>query len=274
MSDKAFNGIHLTRDYYKDFMPPDLQWNVSEVADDFTLYDLFFLVYRMELSVPGIAATFGMSEFEAFWDQIQLDRDSDDIDDVEYLQLYWSLDYDIKVIKRKSPKPQSAVCKRLGMPDDEDYVDDPKIARMPNLMSFHGIGPHCHVAEFEPDKFDNTHICDDDERCISDSGYGVEFSPINNLAHLPIHVLPQVEFFPPYVEKNRDFKRTSFTLTIEPTLWCFITSIFWELTFCGFTPGEVADKRGDLIDRVDEAKAHFDQMDKDKKEEGNKSNGN
>lgn len=274
MSDKAINGIHLTKDYYKDFMPSDLQWNVSEVANDFTLYDLFFLVYRMELDVLGITVTFGMPEFEAFWDQIQLDREPDDIDDVKYLQLYWSLDYDIRTTKRKIPKKQNKFEKQLGLPSDEDHWDDPKIATMPNLMSFHGIGPHCHVQEFEPDNFNDSHICDNDDRCMEDSGYGIEFSPVNDLAHLPIRVSPQIEFFPPYIESNRDFKRTGFRLTIEPTLWCFITSIFWELTFCGFTPNEVADKRSDLMNLADEAKAHFDQMDKNKKEEGDKSDGN
>ncbi|KKN98852.1 hypothetical protein LCGC14_0140930 [marine sediment metagenome] len=263
MSDKTSDGIHLTKDYYKDFMPSDLQWEVSKVADDFTLYDLFFLVYRMELIVPGIARTFGMPEFEAFWDQIQLDRDPDDIDDVEYLQLYWSLDYDTLTVKRTTPKKLSKACKRLGFPDDKDYWDDPKVATMRNLMSFHGIGPHCHVAEFDSDNLIDSHVCEDDDRCIKDSGYGIEFSPLNNLAHLPIRVSPQIEFFPPYVEPDRDFKRTGFTLTIEPTLYCFITSIFWELTFCGFTPNDVADKRDDLMSRVDEAKAHFKNLDKE-----------
>jgi len=268
MSDHASDGIHLTKNYYEEFMPSDLQWNVSEVADDFTLYDLFFLVYRMELSVPGIAATFGMPEFQAFWDQINLDREQDDKDDVEYLELYWSPGYDVRTVKRDTPKTQSDFCVQLGMPDDEDYWDDPKVAHLPNLMSFHGIGPLCHLEYDDSDILDDSHVCDDDDRCVKDSGYGVEFSPLNNLAHLSIRVSPKASFYPPFVETGRDFHRTGFELTIEPTLWCLITSVFWELTFCGFTPDEVSNKRGDIMDRVDEAKAHFDQMDKDEEEEG------
>lgn len=260
MSDHASDGIHLTKNYHAEFMPSDLQWNVTEVADDFTLYDLFFLVYRMELSVPGIAATFGMPEFQAFWDQINLDREQDDTDDVEYLELYWSPGYETRTVKRKNPKTQSSICKQLGLPDDEDYFDDPKVAQLANLMGFHGVGPGC------PSKDLDFHECGDD--CPEDSGYAVEFCPVNNLAHLPIRVSPKVSFFPPFVETGRDFHRTGFELIIDPTLWCLITSVFWELTFCGFTPNEVADKRSDIMDRVDEAKAHFDQMDKDEEEEG------
>ena len=33
------HGIHLTKDYYKEFSPTDLQWNVEEVAAHFTPYD-------------------------------------------------------------------------------------------------------------------------------------------------------------------------------------------------------------------------------------------
>ena len=60
MSDPAIDGIHLTKKYYKDFSPTDLQWTVSKVDDDFTLYDLFRLVYHANLMTPGIFSTFGM----------------------------------------------------------------------------------------------------------------------------------------------------------------------------------------------------------------------
>ena len=94
------NGIHLSKIYYKDFLPTDLQWNVLEVDEDFTLYDLLRLVYHANHMVPGIFATMGMSEFHAFWDQINLDRDQDDINDITYLELYWHPNYDTRKTKQ------------------------------------------------------------------------------------------------------------------------------------------------------------------------------
>lgn len=49
MCNAAENDIHLTKEYYKDFLPTDLQWTVTEVDYDFTLYDLFRLVYQAEI---------------------------------------------------------------------------------------------------------------------------------------------------------------------------------------------------------------------------------
>lgn len=247
MSDPASDGIHLTQEYYKDFLPTDLQWTVTKIDDNFTLYDLFRLVYHANHMIPGIFATLGMLEFQAFWDQIQLNRDPDDVDDVEYLELYWHLTYDTRKIKQTGkPTDQS---KSTLMDDGYNYWDDPKIAELPNLMAFHGIGPGC------PSKSLDFHECGDD--CPKVTRYAIEFTPVNNLAHLPIRVSPEVECFPPYVESDRDFHRTGFKLTIEPTLWCFITSIFWELTFAGSSPNEVSDHMKKISDSVIEAKKHF-----------------
>lgn len=250
------DNINLTKEYAREeFVPSDLQWQMDEIAENFTLYDLFCLVYRAEVLVPGICATFGMPEFSAFWDQINLPRDSDDKNDLEYLELYWHGDYDIRATKKTG---KSTDQKNHGdcMDSDENLWEDPKIVEMSNLMGFHGIGPLC------PQAYLDSHECGDDCK-KEDSGYAIEFTSVNNLKHLPIRVSPKVSFHPPYVESDRDFHRTGFELTIEPTLWCFITSIFWELTFCGYTPDAVADKRQELFDGVNEAKEHMRQLKKD-----------
>lgn len=261
MNDPSTYGIHLTKEYYKNFSPTDLQWTVTKIDDDFTLYDLFRLVHHADLIIPGIFFTMGISKFETFWNQIQLDRDSDDIDDVTHLELYWHPSYDIRTTK-KMGKPTDQKTNNILTNDNENYWDDPKICELPNLMSFHGIGPCCYVDYSNSKDYSNPHICDEDDRCLKESGYAIEFTPVNNLKHLPIHLSPKVEFFPPYVESDRDFHRTGFELTIEPTLWCFITSIFWELTFAGSNPDEVADQAREIFDRVDEAKEHYDKMEK------------
>jgi hypothetical protein len=228
MSDPSSEGINLTKGYFrKDFQLSDFQWDVTKVDDDFTLYDLFRLVNFAERLSPGISASLGMPQFKLFWDQINTAREPDDKDDVTYLELYWSPDYALK---------------------DDVNEEDPSKCEMPNLMSLHGMGPGCPSEEF--------HDCDED--CPKEHGYAIELSPVNNLAHLPIRVSPDVEFFPPYVESDRDFHATGFQLKIEPTLWCFITSIFWELTFMGSSPVDISGKREDLFNRVKEVEQHLD----------------
>lgn len=251
MSDPSRDGIHLTKDYYKDFLPTDLQWTVTQVDRDFTLYDLFLIVHRADQMIPGIFVTMGMLEFNAFWDQIQLDRDLDDDNDVEYLELYWHPGYDIRTTKKTGkPTDQGPIAGLSDLFDQKNnHWEDPKIADLPNLMSFHGVGTGC------PAACHDFHECGDD--CPKDTGYGIEFTPINNLVHLPIRVSPKIDFFPPYVESDREFHRTEFQLTIEPTLWCFITSIFWELTFAGSNPNEVADHMEKINDSIEGAKEHF-----------------
>jgi len=236
MSNPADNGIHLTKGYFrKNFQLSDFQWSITKVDDDFTLYDLFRLVNFAERLSPKISDSLGMSQFKLFWDQINTAREPDDKDDVTHLELYWSPDYDMRETK-KTGKSTDQSHGRF----DENIWDEPKICEMPNLMCLHGVGPGCPSAAF--------HECNSE--CPKTTGYAIEFTPVNNLAHLPIRVSPNVEFFPPYVESDRDFHATGFQLKIEPTLWCFITSVFWELTFMGSTPVDISDKNEYLLELV------------------------
>lgn len=249
MDDPSKHEVHLTKEYTRGrFRPSDLQWPVTEVADDFTLYDLFLLIKFADTMISDIPETLGMSEFDLFWKQINLPRDVGDEDDVSCLELYWGPDYEVRTtpktdIPTDQPSHSNAASRILGN-DTENYWSDPKIAEMSNLMSFHGTGPGCPSKDY--------HKCDSD--CPTETPYGIEFTTLNNLAHLPIRTLPTVEFYPPYIESDRDFKRTGFQLTIYPTLWCFITSILWELTFAGSTPNEISDKTKEIQEAVDEAK--------------------
>lgn len=254
MSDPAINGIHLTKDYYKDFLPTDLQWNITEIDEDFTLYDLFMIIDHAQQMIPGIPATMGMLNFDNFFKQIQLDRDTDDDEDVQYLELYWRGNYDTRITK-KTGKYTDQSKSALPIDQTNNYWDEPQIASLSNLMSFHGIGQGCPGVDID------CHECGDD--CPETSAYAIEFSPLNNLAHLPIRVSPRVEFYPPYVECDKEFHRTGFQLDIKPTLWCFITSILWELTFAGSDPNEISAHRESLQDGVKEAQQHFENMDEE-----------
>ena len=226
--DPSAFGVHLTKQYHRDdFRPSDFQWSVTEISDDFTLYDVFKLVALAERVTPGIAKTFGMSNFDLFWDQINKDRDPDYEVKSEYLELYWSAECDM---------------------EDDLNSEDPTKSELSGLMSFHGIGPGC--------------ICKDEHcECPETRGYGIEFTPVNNLAHLPIHVSPSVQFCPPFVQNESDFRRTGFQLTIDPTLWCLITSIFWELTFVDSTPDKIEDNSRQVFGKIEDIKRQLEELD-------------
>lgn len=242
MNDPAIEGITITKEYcINGFVPNDLQWNVVDIDGDVTLYDIFRLVYQAEIMVPGIAVVFGMSKFYCFWNQINMDRDPDDNNDVAYLELYWSYYYDVHTTQKTGKKTDQRGINKDHIGYNDNYWDDPKLGEMRNLMAFHGMGPGCPSKQF--------HECNSD--CPRETPYGIEFTSVNNLAHLPVQFSPKVEFYPPFVESDREFKRTGFQLKVDPTLWCFITSIFWELTFLGYTPNAVANHAQEISDRVD-----------------------
>ena len=211
--DPSAFGVHLTKQYHREhFQPSDFQWSVTKIDDDFTLYDIFKLIALAERVTPGIAKILGMSNFDLFWAQINKDKDPDYEVRPEYLELYWSAECDIK---------------------DDLNEEDPAKSELSGLMGFHGIGPGCVCKDNNDDPQD----C----KCPETRGYGIEFIPVNNLAHLPVRVSPSVQFCPPFVQNESSFRRTGFQLTIDPTLWCLITSIFWELTFVDSTPDKIAD---------------------------------
>ena len=74
--------VKLTKDYEPELF--DLQWVVESIAEDFTLYDLFALVAKLEEKIPGIAFAFGMPRFELFWEKIQEDPEEKD-SNIKYL---------------------------------------------------------------------------------------------------------------------------------------------------------------------------------------------
>lgn len=232
------DDIVLSKNY--ELTLNDLQWPVSEVSTDFTLYDLFTMVAALDNQMPGIAAAFGMRHFDTFWKKINEPPDADNNEKViKYLELYWSADYDTRVV----PKTGDDTDQKGGiLNDDNNYWDNPIRGYLPNLMSFHGIGDGCPEHSFE------WHECGND--CPRQTFYGVEFSSINNLGHLRIKMNPIVMTYPPFVEPGKRFRKNNFRLQIMPTLYCFITSIFWELTFIGNTPDKISEKAKGIFDEI------------------------
>ncbi|HDY87544.1 MAG TPA: hypothetical protein ENH82_05425 [bacterium] len=237
--------IKLTTEYEMELM--HLHKPIESIDENFTLYDLFVMIRVLEDSYPGIAAIFGMPCFDKFWEQVCLDRDSDDKSYIDYLELYWSVDYETivtpmteeeKIEWRKHHNYSNCIFR-----GENNYWDDIKRGELSNLMGFHGIG------DYGEEDIKRWPECAD-----SKCGYAIEFTSVNNLKHLPIVISEEVSFFQPFLKKGTEISRTGFMLTRSPSLWTFITSIFFEITFCGFTPQEVANKSNELAESCGEAK--------------------
>ncbi len=184
----------------------DLPEIVESVSDDFTLMDLFKAVANAEIYPDGLAIFLGMNFFSDFYREIK--QEPTERSDLDYLQLSWCVDYDF----------------------NRNSKEDPTKAQLFNLMDVGGIGKH--ECAFEGS-------CPNG--CPEKDLYGIDMSPICDLAHLTIRLDPEIKMYEPYTKDGKVLSRTGFTLAMDPTLYTFITSIFWELTFFG-TP-EYRDKQ-------------------------------
>jgi len=228
---------NLSKQYAeKDFRLFDLQNTVCSIDDDFTLYDLFAMINKYEQVYPGICEAFGIANFHKFWDQINLPYEDDEKQKIEYLELYWTSDYEYV--------------------SEDSFELNPKLGTLNALMDFHGVGPQCskHHGAVPED-----HVCD--EKCSFMGGWGIEFTPLNEIKHLPIRMNTIVEFWVPPKEDKKKFTAHDFKIERCPSLWCLITSIFFELTFAGYDPAKIQEKIQDLIQSCEQTK-------KDLKENG------
>ena len=222
--------INLTSDY-EIKSPWDLQRTVTSC--DITLGQLFDIVAKFQEDHPDFAYYCGMKRFWAFYLETQIEPENKR-DDLFYLELAWSFDYDLRVINGKEKQK-----KLIGK-----HEHDPARGEIWNLMSFDGVGKCTWETDWAgecPCEKDSTY-----KHC-----YAVEFTPVSEICHLPLKIEPTVEIWQP---KNESLVKPGFTITIDPNLWTVITSVFFELTFAGTEPIERDDKREDLHDRIDEMK--------------------
>ncbi len=223
-------GLELNKDY--KICPFDFQKDVLKIDKDFTLFDLFKMVYDAEREYPWISMTFGMFHFEAFWEQILQPRDFDDDDSLEFLQLGWRPSYE----SIREPRDPS-----IDTKGNEfyiyDFYDDLSSGEMPSLMEFHGHGIYEGKLQ----------------------AHAVEFCSVNNLKHLPIVLDNVVKFRKPYRKDGEKISDADFSLKIYPTLWCVIASVFWELTFVSQDPGEIQERMKEITDSIDDIRDQLDE---------------
>jgi len=94
--------------------------------------------------------------------------------------------------------------------------------KAPNRLGFHGWGPWDLPPEEEP----------------FEGGWAVEFSPINELAHLPLKINPE------FVVYNRSEDVCKFDMA-EISLLDVLYAIVWEMTFVG-----VVESRTEICERL------------------------
>lgn len=220
------SSVELTPKY--ELCPSDLQWPVESVSEDFTLLDLFQIIHLAQQDCPQLPEMLGMAYFDAFYEEATREPKPDD--GLHYLELYWHIDYD--TIKTKEKGGKRAIYQDCAIRGD-----------LPNLMGFHGIGEH--QCAFEGS-------CPNG--CPEDDGYAIEMTPVNELVHLPIRMNPEVGMYEPWIKDADPLSRTGFTLTIHPTLYTFITSIFWELTFLGH-PSNRDEQMEEIQQSMDDIKS-------------------
>jgi len=252
MVEEPMDAIRLTTEYEMELM--HLYKPIESIDENFTLYDLFAMIRVLEDSFPGISAIFGMPCFDKFWEQVCLDRDGDDENDIDYLELYWCVDYET-IVTPMTEEEKAEWQKHHNYPDcifkgENNYWDDMKRGELTDLMAFHGIGD-----------FSEEDIKQWPDHAGHKCGYAIEFTSVNNLKHLPIVISEEVSFYQPFLKKGTELSRTGFILKRSPSLWTFITSIFWELTFLGYDVVQIAAKRKELMETCERAKKYFEKKD-------------
>jgi len=213
--------IKLTREY--KLKPFDLQKIVSDA--DLTLGELFEIVNEAESEFPAIAEALGMPNFYKFYSEIKKGCEPDF--ELKYIELYWHPDY-------------CHMNKNLGL--------DITKAKVSPQMNVHAIGEH-----YMPK--DAGIKCPPD--CKEHNSYAIEFSALNEIAHLPIKLNPVINY-------NYEKMQKKLQITVFPSLYQVINSIFYELTFAGCTPEEIKKQKEELEERADEAKERIEEDPDDK----------
>jgi len=189
----------------------DLQRTVEKV--DLTLLDLFDIVYRAKIENDDIAEVFGMPNFMRFYDEIQQPlQEEQENSDLNFIELSWLREY------KKEHKGGNL----------ESITNQASISPQ---MEVYGVGEH--------NREDCPHK--NHSNCPKEEKYGIEFSPLNEMANLPIKVNPVIKY-------------ENMTINVHPSLYQVINSIFYELTFVGYDPVERNEKAEDLKTNVEEIK--------------------
>lgn len=171
-----------------------------------TLRQLFDILSEAEEKNPGLCKSMGMEGFWRFYAEVIKTPPEKTANRLSSLELYWTVEPAIKVVNGKA-------------------VELADSFEMSCIMGIQGIGEY--------------YCCDGSDQPPTEgngqNNYGISFTPLNELANLPIRISTEATF-------------GNNTVTIIPNLFTVISSIFWELTFYG-DPSD-RDERAATVDEI------------------------
>lgn len=202
-----------------------------KIEDGFTLDHLFKIVsnqsYTLNLIMRNCWIESYIAHYRANRDSWVLADHQYAPDGIEYLELYW-------------------------YPEVDDYGTAPYLfgADMPN---FHGIG-----WELQEDKWEDWNKEEPSWRKGARISWGIDFSPIETLLHLPIRlnekfaIRDSIKNWSLY-DESIPVERRGILAEVKKkyTLQNVIEGVFWELSFYG-SPSDKDEKSEELKERMDE----------------------
>lgn len=222
-----------------------------EIEDGFTLRD-FFEVIEEDAEILEVVFSFhlGGNPLAPYLTEVQQDCMPDNREDMECIKCSWVAEqFDYTIFYEEHKDDESACAFLPGGLHEPDGDEVNEISIYPDI---HGWG------KFDDDK--SGHVIPKDEQ-PSHTSYGIEFTPLHKMAHLPIKLDTDFEMCGkndvgcdnPIVKGKRNF-----------TVFEFFGDMLSEISFCGL-PEERNEKWQDIVDSFNEMKEEYE--DKEDEEE-------
>jgi hypothetical protein len=200
-----------------------------EIAEGTTLKQIFETVDKYKFLKLVISQYSWCHHLEDFHAQAQEpQRRDDDTEKIDFLEIYHHPEVHKFVENKKHP---GGVRERTVTVDFDTDV------------GFHGIGP---IPEGKEEEYGNTKTI----------GYSVSYSPMWELADLPVKLNKQFDVYEPFVlgqHKRDNPPKKLLTATREFTLLEVLDAIYWDISFMG-GPADNADFLEDISEKVEQIK--------------------
>jgi len=229
-----------------------------EFDKNLTLRDFFRLLEQDEKMIEIVfGAHLGHFPIRPYMDEVSGDCVPDGKGEMEFIECSWvaeQFDYALFYEKHKDDKDDkgsamSVLDRDLHVPTEDDKND------ISIYIDVHGWGPNT-PGEDE--------VFPEDYEIPTHTSYGIEFTPLNRLAHLPLKLNRSVEMRDrnemgdedPLVEGQMYFN----TFDV-------VGAILSEISFCGSPENRDAKWQG-IVDDVDEAKRQLEEDEENDDDEG------
>ena len=225
---------------------------VIEIEEDVTLRDFFFVIAEdIEMIEAVFSFHLGSHPLLPYIEEILQDCIPENKEDMEYIECSWvaeQFDYRLFYEQHKDDPDDT-----FGPFGDGLHKPDSNINEISIYVDVHGWGPYVPSEDEHYDK---------DHPAPTHISYGIEFTPLHKMAHLPIKLNKKFVMRgknemgdeKPIVEGEKDF-----------SVFEVFGEILSEISFCGL-PQERDEKWQDVTDTVDEAKKRLEEEEKEEEE--------